>query len=143
MRTTHRRAWKHEEWLVVDERTGATHYASEMVREPDTGLMVHRSSVDPKHPLLRLRPKYKDPAPVSPVIPAPSLALTDADRMLLGYIGSTTIPTKVAPASHIFNTGVGEMIIEGVDIAPAYNEFTDLEVDTTVQAMFPSGPDFP
>ena len=48
MRTTHRRTWHRERWLIVDERTGATHYADEMVREPDTGLIVHRDSVDIK-----------------------------------------------------------------------------------------------
>lgn len=135
MRSTHRRNWKKEDWLVVDERTGTTHYASEMVQEKDSGLWVHRADADPPHPLLRLRPRYRDPAPITgPIIPVPVSALGDGDRMLPSYIGGTTIQRRPSPADHIFHTGVGEMIVEGW----AVNEFTDFEVDTTARAMFPS-----
>jgi hypothetical protein len=116
MRTTHRRTWKKERWLIVDERTGATHYADEMVREPDTGLVVHQRGGDPKHPQLRIRPKYKDPAPVTPVIPAIMTVLVSGsfETDLAGLIGSTTIE-RCGPAAsdHIFGTGIEKMVIEG------------------------------
>jgi len=127
MRTTHRPIWKREEWLVIDERTGQTHYASEMVREPDTGLLVHRDSVDPKHPLLKLRPKHKDPTPVQPVIPSPEVLPQDLVNFatdLGGLIGQSGIQRcEPAASEHIFGTGVGKMVIEGC------NEFARFTVD--------------
>lgn len=122
-RTTHRHTWRKGAWLIVDERTGATHYADEMTREEDTGLLVHQRDADPRHPLLLLRPRYRDPEPVLPVNPAESLALTDVDRMLCGEVGDSGVDrTRPGPAEHLFQTGIGCMIIEGA------NEFTDFEV---------------
>lgn len=122
MRTTHRRTWRKERWLIVDERTGNTHYVDEMVRERDTGLLVHRNSVDQPHPQLRIRPKYNDPKPVYPVIPDDTLVLGQADLMLCSEIGETGIERKPSAADHLFNTGIGCMVIEGE------NEYTDFEV---------------
>ncbi len=137
MRTTHRRTWQRERWLIVDERTGATHYADEMVVEPTTGLVVHRDSVDRKHPQLRVRPKYKDPAPVTPTIPAPSTA----DPLGINYanditnlIGNTGIQDCVpAAAEDIFGTGVNKMVIEGCD---PFARFTVDAKDTIYSRTF-------
>ncbi len=138
MRTTHRRNYKKGDWLVVDERTGQTHYASEMAREPDTGLWVHRDSLDPRHPQLKLRPKYRDPKPLAgPIVPSPVSALAQHDIIVDAYIGGTTIQRCASPADHIFGAGIGEFIIEG-DVG--CNEFTTFLVSATTRAMFPSGP---
>ncbi len=119
MKSTHRKTWKRGEWLIVDERTGTLHYSSEMMREPDTGLLVHRDSVDQKHPQLKLRPKYKDPAPVSPVIPAAlTIAPDDVNYTndIGGLIGNTGIQKcDPAAAENIFGTGVNKMVVEGCD----------------------------
>src|SRR6266545_922778 len=114
MRTTHRRTWQRERWLIVDERTGATHYADEMVREPDTGLLV--------------RPKYKDPAPVTPVIPAPEMVLGDADMMLPGLIGATGIQRRPSLADHIFFAGISSEEKASMVIEDHVNPFVVLEV---------------
>jgi len=128
MRTTHRRTWQRERWLIVDERTGATHYADDMVREPDTGLVVHRDSVDRKHPQLRVRPKYKDPAPVTPIIPSPETVLGDADMMLPGLIGATGIQRRPSPADHIFFAGISSEEKASMVIEDHVNPFVVLEV---------------
>lgn len=137
MRTTHRRTWKRERWLVVDERTGATHYSDEMVREPDTGLIVHRDSVDAKHPQLRIRPKYRDPAPVNPVIPDPLTIAPDQINVtndVTNLIGNTKIQDcGPAPAESIFGTGVNKMVIEGCD---PFARFTVDAKDTIYSRTF-------
>jgi len=128
LRTTHRKTWKRGDWLIQDERTGALHYQSEMVVEPDSGLVVHRDSVDIKHPQLRVRPKYKDPAPVTPVIQAPETVLGDADMMLPGLIGATGIQRRPSPADHIFFAGISSEEKSSMIIEDHVNPYVVLEV---------------
>lgn len=122
--TTHRRGYKKGDYLIVDERTGETVYASQAVREKETGLIVHKGNVDPVHPSLKVRPLRNDPKPVTPVIPQPSLALTDADRLICGTIGDTgrQIPQSIGASQHLFSSGIGCMVVE------ANNEFVRFRV---------------
>lgn len=106
---TRTRDWRPGDWLVKDDESGFTLYASETVRRWD-GLIVRKDQNEPPHPQWFIRAK-DDPRPVSPV----------RTRELAGRIcstvseyipGTTTKRPKGAAAHlHIADQGIGSMEI--------------------------------
>ena len=105
-----RNEWRLGDYLVVDDESGLTHYASDTAKLWD-GSIRHVDSFETRQPQEFVRaPKesgfVKDARPE---------AITSAaSESLPLYIGNTSIlfPTA-SPASHIFRQGLGWMVIQG------------------------------
>lgn len=100
-----RNRWKKGDWLVVDQESGITTYASK-VKEDWQGLYVRKRYADPEQPQDFVRPA-DDPIPV----PYTSLPVSDFDACLVMpyYIGRTTVRSpQNGPATHLFQLGIGE-----------------------------------
>jgi hypothetical protein len=95
-----RRGWKRGDWLVRDEESGFTEYASKCTRDY-YGVLKLRSQADPPHPQDFIRPK-KDPYAVYPL--APPLREYDVSAYVQGdFVGLTTVPAPFGPATHLYN----------------------------------------
>jgi len=103
-----RNRWKKKDWLIIDQESGFTRYASE-VTEDWKGLYVTKRYADSEQPQDFIR-SLDDPKP----IPFASLPNTDFDLCngLPYFIGNTTIPNpQYGPAYHLYAPGIGEMEI--------------------------------
>ena len=108
VRNTHRRG----DYLMVDDESGLTHYASEMVERWD-GLFVHRDNNETRHPQWFVKAR-NDPRALQHVRPLDPQAAVDNTFDL--EIGETTVPTSLnGPATHLFQPGIGKMIIEDIN----------------------------
>lgn len=105
IRNTHRVG----DYLMVDDESGLTHYASEMEQIWD-GSWRHCSNTETRHPQEFVRAR-NDPRPLRNVRPddfSPSI-----DNTFDLEVGETTVPTPIeGPAAHLFKPGIGKMVIE-------------------------------
>ncbi|HSN23798.1 MAG TPA: hypothetical protein VLS45_06470 [Methylomicrobium sp.] len=112
-RPTHRRRWRRNDHLVIDEETGSVHYRSEMRQRPETGIWVHKSNWEPRHPQLYIKPRYPDPRPVDLIIPDDKSNITNLNLQHAAEISGSGIDFKVyGPAMHLFPPGIGKMMIQ-------------------------------
>lgn len=102
-----RNSWKSGDWLIIDEESGVTRYASE-VRKDFRGLYVTKTYADDEQPQDFIK-ALDDPRPV-PYSNQPDRDW-DICVMLPPSIGETHVPTPKGPADHLFVYGIGEMII--------------------------------
>lgn len=109
-----RRGWKRGDWLVRDEESGFTEYASK-VRRDYYGVLTRHP--DYAHPQDFIRAK-DDPFIGDPQ--NPPIYVYDVSALNLGnFVGVTTVPAPVGPATHLFNPaaiqasdpGIGDMTI--------------------------------
>ena len=75
--------WKSGDHLVICQRTGRVVYASECTREW-TGLLVHHSVYEPKHPQLMVR-AVKETLPTLPFNPESVDVYVGSDYVDPGY----------------------------------------------------------
>ena len=105
IRNTHRVG----DYLMVDDESGLTHYASEMVQIWD-GSWRHHSNAETRHPQEFVRAR-NDPKPLRHVRPdgfSPSI-----DNTFDLVIGETNVPMRLdGPAAHLFQPGIGKLEIE-------------------------------
>lgn len=96
-----RRGWKRGDWLVRDEESGLTTYASK-VRRDYYGVLT--SDPDPLHPQDFIR-AGSDPYISDPQNP-PSY-IYDTSALNLGdFVGITSVPAPMGPATHLFNPSI-------------------------------------
>jgi len=108
IRNTHRVG----DYLMVDDESGFTHYASEMVQRWD-GAWVHKSNNETRHPQEFVRARM-DPRALLNVRPDEFSPVIDNTFNL--EIGVTTVSTPInGPAAHLFHPGIGKMIIESAN----------------------------
>jgi hypothetical protein len=100
-----RNRWKKGDWLIIDQESGVTRYASEVIQDWK-GLYVTERYADSEQPQDFVR-ALDDPKPV----PFASLPDTNFDvcNVLPYYIGNTRVknPTN-GPADHLYRYGIGE-----------------------------------
>ncbi len=111
-----RRGWKRGDWLVRDEESGFTEYASDLRRDY-YGVLKRRNQADYAHPQDFIK-ALNDPFIGDPQNP-PQYTY-DTSALNLGmFVGLTHVPAPVGPATHLFNPsvsqgsdpGIGEMTI--------------------------------
>lgn len=103
-----RRGFRVGDYLMVDDESGLTHYASEMVRRWD-GLQVHETNNEIRQPQEFVR-AYPDPEGLRIIRPTEDVA--KPFNVIPTNVGGTDIPAPTGPASHLFNPGIGDMVIE-------------------------------
>lgn len=109
-----RRGWKRGDWLVRDEESGFTEYASK-VRRDYYGVLTRNP--DKAHPQDFIRAKG-DPYIRDPQAP-PYLVYNTSAYDLGDFVGVTTVSAPIGPATHLFNPnavngddpGIGSMQI--------------------------------
>lgn len=109
-----RRGWKRGDWLVRDEESGFTVYASKVKRDYYGKLTTNP---DNAHPQDFIRAKG-DPYIWSPQAP-PELVYDTSAYNLGDFVGLTTVSAPIGPATHLFNPnavngddpGIGSMTI--------------------------------
>lgn len=105
-----RNGFKKGDWLVIDEESGLTEYASKVVKDAYYKY-VNKNYADPKHPSEFVRNSTNDPHPL------PFTSLPDRDFevtvLLPDFVGNTTIPSPTnGAASHLYITpGIGQMAV--------------------------------
>lgn len=102
----YRRVWREGDYLIQDDLTGEIFYASEAVKDY-RGNIVHRKNLLKQNPQDFVKP-IDDGHPVTPERPR------NQDTSLVLYpdfVGDTNVPTPVGPASHLYNAGVGQMVV--------------------------------
>lgn len=104
-----RRGWKKGDWLVKDEESGFTVYASQVKRDY-YGVLKLKTQADNAHPQMFIQAK-DDPYPVSPI--SEPLRDYDSTESVVGfYVDSTLIPTPDGPGLHLFRPGIGKAKLE-------------------------------
>lgn len=103
-----RRGWKKGDWLVKDEESGFTEYASRVERDY-YGVLKLKEQGDRLHPQMFI--KAKDDPHVVPFISEPLRSYTTEPTVEF-YIDNTTIEPAFGPASHLFYPGIGDAVIE-------------------------------
>jgi hypothetical protein len=111
-----RRGWKRGDWLVRDEESGFTEYASNMRRDY-YGVLKRKDQNDYAHPQDFIRAK-NDPY-INEPLNNPLLVYDTSAYNLGDFVGVTTVPSPVGPATHIYNPnyfsqsdpGLGDMEI--------------------------------
>lgn len=105
-----RKGWKRGDWLVRDEESGFTEYASK-VRRDYYGVLKRSEQSDPAHPQDFIRAK-NDPFIGQPQNP-PALVYNTSAYNLGEFVGETIIPVPFGPASHLYppDFGIGAMTI--------------------------------
>jgi hypothetical protein len=109
-----RRGWKRGDWLVRDEESGFTEYASE-VRRDYYGVLT--KNPDYAHPQDFIRAKG-DPYIYDPQNP-PTYFYNTSAYNLGDFVGVTTVSAPIGPATHLFNpnavngedAGIGSAVI--------------------------------
>jgi len=94
--------------LMMDDESGLVHYRSEMVQIWD-GTWRHHKSFETRHPQEFVKAR-RDPRALRHVRPEPLVATPLTT--VRGQIGLTDIETGQGPASHLFEAGIGQMVIE-------------------------------
>ncbi len=98
-----RRGWKRGDWLVRDEESGFTEYASKCAYD-DYGVLKLKKNRDRFHPQDYVRSK-SDPFAVSPI--SEPVRQYDTTSYNQGdFVGATSIPAPFGPATHIYNPNV-------------------------------------
>lgn len=108
-----RRGWKRGDWLVRDEESGLTEYASKVTRDYYGKLT---KNPDWAHPQDFIRAKA-DPFISDPQNP-PNYVYNTSAFNLGDFVGTTNVPAPIGPATHLFNSallggdpGIGDMQI--------------------------------
>lgn len=105
IRNTHRPG----DYLMVDDESGYTHYASEMVERWD-GAWVHHTNNESRHPQEFVKAR-NDPKALRDV--RPDEFAPEIDNTFDLEIGETSVSTPIdGPAAHLFKPGIGKMVIE-------------------------------
>jgi hypothetical protein len=107
-----RKGWKRGDWLIIDEESGVTKYASQ-VRRDWKGLYVSKQYADDEQPQDFIKP-LDDPRPL-PFYAMPDTNF-DLNNFLPVFIGLTsartpTITPTAGAAAHIYDPGIGDMEI--------------------------------
>jgi hypothetical protein len=107
-----RSGWKSGDWLVIDQESGVTKYASQVAKDWK-GLYVTKEWADEEQPQDFVKP-LDDPIPL-PFYSPPNTTF-DVCNYLPVYIGLTNIPTprtgpNAGAAAHLYDLGIGEMVI--------------------------------
>jgi len=95
------------DYLIVDDESGLTIYASQ-ARKLWDGTMRHFKSYETRHPQEFVRAK-SDPKPLMDVRPRPASPLPFNGDLI--FVGNTTVPAPVGPATHLYDVGIGEMVV--------------------------------
>jgi len=103
-----RRGWKSGDWLVKDEESGFTEYASNCAYDY-WGVLKRKDQGDRLHPQMFI--KAKDDPHVVPFISEPLRSYT-TDPTVEFYIDNTTIEPTFGPATHLTYPGVGDAVVE-------------------------------
>lgn len=94
-----RNSWKLGDWLVIDEESGMTRYASEVVKD-GYGKIVTKRYADARHPQEFVRaPTGEKGVPFSGGSPNRDFSICYATT-----IGSTSAAVPSGPASHIYDS---------------------------------------
>lgn len=96
-----RNRWKKNDWLVIDEESGFTEYASN-VKKDWRGALVHKNYADKEQPQDFIRAK-NDPK----ALPYVSLPNRDFDVTAAypAFVGNSSIPTNTFGAAyHLYET---------------------------------------
>jgi hypothetical protein len=102
-----RNGWRVGRHLVVDDITGLPHYDDEMVKVWD-GSIRHKKHFETRQPQEFVKGK-NDPYPVKDARPDTTL---DVPANFAGVlVPNTTVPVPTGPASHLFDPGIGTMIV--------------------------------
>lgn len=124
-----RRGWKRGDWLIRDEESGFTEYASKLSRDY-YGVLTRNG--DRPHPQSFVIAK-KDPYPVP--YTNPPVRVYNVSAYVQGtYVGVTDILAPVGAATHLYNPAA----------LPGYNPgIGEMEIGTTfiVQAGAPDEPE--
>lgn len=102
-----RNRWENGDWLVIDEESGLTRYASE-VRRDGYGSLVTSRHADDRHPVEFSRSFKGEVAVPFSNYPAGDLVLTHG---MPRYMGNTTIPFVNTGAAAHLHRGIGYMKI--------------------------------
>lgn len=108
IRNTHRVG----DYLMLDDESGLVHYASEM-REIWDGTYRHKKNFETRQPQEFVYAK-DDPKALFTVRPEP--LVTSPTNNVSGLIGDTSVTTPTSPAGHLFQGGIGSMVIESPNI---------------------------
>lgn len=103
IRNTHRIG----DWLMLDDESGATHYRSQM-RKIWNGTWRHKKMFETRQPQEFIKAK-RDPKALRNVRPEP-LFEPVANAVPI-FIGETDIPSPMGPAFHLYDPGIGDMIV--------------------------------
>lgn len=96
------------DYLMVDDESGLTHYASEMVKIWD-GSWRHRSNYETRQPQEFVKAR-RDPKALRNVRAEPLVA--PPFNALGAFIGNTTVPVGTGgAAAHLYDLGIGDMEI--------------------------------
>lgn len=100
-----RNCWRPGDWLVIDEESGMTRYASEVTRD-GYGKLVTKKYADARHPQEFIK------APIGEKgVPFSGVALNrDFSICYSTTIGNTGIAVPDGPATHIYNS-IPNMVI--------------------------------
>jgi hypothetical protein len=112
-----RRGWKRGDWLVRDEESGFTEYASNMRRDY-YGVLKRKEQADLAHPQDFIRAK-NDPFIGEPQNP-PQLVYDTSAYNLGDFVGVTIVPAPMGPATHIFNPNAAEPGIGSMQIGSSF-----------------------
>lgn len=100
-----RSGWKRGDWLVRDEESGFTTYASKVAYDY-YGVLKDKRQLDHLNPQDFAKPK-EDPYPVFPV--APPLREYNLCYTLAGpSVGNTGVVRPMGPATSLYEIGIGE-----------------------------------
>lgn len=94
--------------LMKDDESGRVHYRSEMIQKWN-GMWVRKDQYEARHPQEFVR-AGNDPHALRDIRPDTKSPVTTNAAEL--YIGETTVLAKTnGPAHHLYDPGIGEMII--------------------------------
>ena len=93
-----RNGWKKGDFLIIDSESGMTRFSSD-VRKDYTGERVTKRYSDHEQPQDFVRPAT-DPKPIP--FANPSNTSYTISVSASAFVGNTTVPTKMGPASHLF-----------------------------------------
>lgn len=102
-----RSGYKKGDWLVIDEESGVTTYASR-TRKDFAGNIVRKRWADAEQPQDFIKAK-SDPYPL-PFYTAGNPSFTIGNFVPV-FVGDTTVRTMPGPANHLFQPGIGTMQI--------------------------------
>lgn len=111
--------WRRGDWLVRDEESGFTEYASEVTRDY-YGVLT--KNPDRAHPQDFIRAK-EDPY-ISEPLNNPDYVYDTSALNLGTFVGLTSVPAPVGPATHIFNPSIAQGSDPGIGMMTIGQNFT-------------------
>lgn len=90
---------------MTSDISGRVFYASEMRKQWD-GAWVHRTEWEARHPqdFVRARKESQPPRDIRPMAQVPEACAVEYQL----YVGNTSVPVPIGPATHLFDVGIGE-----------------------------------